>query len=204
MLDPNKSKSRHGRERFLLQFLVQQVFPVLGRLFPFVGDDARHRGRQTGISRPAAGLHAFVQYLFAFPFHSQLTQPTKWQLEREGHLKIKPAIGCGIAVRSAREAVGFTKERRPEIPDGRGQVHVVENVSRVHRERHSVAAIRCPSIRTAAAAARSASAGPPGPRPKVPPPMGPPPPPDAPSRTGPNPKVLLSRRFRENLPGPSP
>ena len=47
--------------------------------------------------------------------------------------------------------------------------------------------------------------GPPGPRPNVPPPIPPPWPAFAAfSSTGPNPKVLLKRKFNENRPGPSP
>src|SRR5215469_3388551 len=46
---------------------------------------------------------------------------------------------------------------------------------------------------------------PPGPRPNVPPPIPPPWPAFAAfSSTGPNPKVLLKRKFNENRPGPSP
>jgi len=109
VLDPYKSKSGHGSERLLLQFFLKQVFPVLGRLFPLVRDDAGCRWRQSRVSRAAASFDAFVQFLFAFAFHPKLTCAAKSQSEREGHLKIKAAIGCGITVRPAREAVGFAE-----------------------------------------------------------------------------------------------
>jgi len=99
------------RSELFSDFLAKQVFPVLGPLRPLVGNDAGYCGRQTGISRAAASFHAFVQFLFAFPFHPKLTHAAKSQLEREGHLKIKPAIRGGVAERSAREAVGFAKKR---------------------------------------------------------------------------------------------
>ena len=65
MLAPYKGKSGERSERFFLHFLAKQGFLVFGRLFPLVGNDARHRGRQTGISCAAASFHAFVQFLFA-------------------------------------------------------------------------------------------------------------------------------------------
>src|SRR6266436_3221087 len=73
-------------------------------------------------------------------------------LEAERHLQIESAIARQSGERAARNGIRLTKQRRAQIADRRGQIHVVEDVPRRNAERQVIAMVRAAGVRAAHAA----------------------------------------------------
>ncbi len=154
----NKSRSLH--------FGLQPLFLVFWGALALVGNHARHRRRDSRFSRHAPRLFSHVDHLFLSALHgverlAQSRRGTKQFIPGSSHLKvarpwgrhsirllkveqalqINQAVGRRRGKRSANQAVGFAEQRRTEIANGIGHIHVIENVSRVDAKRQIVAII---------------------------------------------------------------
>src|SRR6267143_4221035 len=82
------------------------------------------------------------------------------RLEAERHLQVDAPVCGGRGVRAARKAIGLAEERRTQIADGRGKVHVIENIPRRNAERQIVTVVVRHDVHSATAAAGAVTAAP--------------------------------------------
>ena len=134
---------------------------MLRRPFPFVWNDARNGGGNSGIPRRAPRLRALVQDFFSLPLHQE-TNPQQ-SAEREKPLKAESGLQIDATVRRrlrkgpTRKAIRVT-ERRTQISDGSIQVHIVKDVPDCNRKRQAIAVIRKIAVgSTRPAAAKTAA-----------------------------------------------
>lgn len=96
-----------------LEFGFEQLFLVLRRPFPFVGDDARGARRNSGLPRNSPRFCPFVENFLPLPLHFIAIPspiPERQNLKTERRLQVDAPVGRRLGKRLACESIRKTEK----------------------------------------------------------------------------------------------
>ncbi len=97
----------------LFEFGFEQLFLVLLRPFPLVGNDARDARRNSGLARNSPRFCSLVQDFLPFPLHFMAISkpiPARKNLKTERRLQVDAPVGRRLGKRLACESIRKTEK----------------------------------------------------------------------------------------------